>query len=359
MALQAFTPPGGVTDLSDRGRQAWSRDVAKSLTDNARGNPNVPNDSPRDQFFNQLGVELAADATIKAMRWGAFPRKLARQPAPRRWTLAESRDAQEEYCEWVAVRDSQNRIVKAIFTSEVPSYFHLLAADDPQRLLDVYRKHVSPDVRLNELMSGSSYQERNRWNRSGAMHMVQGANTLGAAVLLVAQASIVRAGSGGPMTNANDLIRCGVNADPDRNSDPLIVGDVNTLARQGARITFDDPAGLYLDGLQTAGWETPNANDDPNEFWVITRGDENHALRAVYEVPADRGYTVSDIRINGRPITSASQIAEGVSVKVVGLAEQFGRPTNPRGCADEGRAAADESELPSADELMAAVRSHR
>jgi hypothetical protein len=191
------------------------------------------------------------------------------------------------------------------------------------------------------------------------MHMVQGANTLGAAVLLVAQSTIVRAGDGGPMTNANDLIRCGVNADPDRNSDPLIVGDVNTLARRGARITFDDPAGLYLDGLQTAGWETPRPGDDPNEFWRITRGDEEHALRAVYEVPADRGYTVSDIRINGRPITSASQIAEGVSVKVVGLAEQFDRPVEPRGCADEGRAAGFDDELPSSEELMAASRAQR
>lgn len=358
MALQAFTTPGGVTDMSDRGRRAWSRDVAKSLTDNATGNPAIPNDSPRDQFFNPLGVELAADNTTKVMRWGAFPRKLARQPAPRRWQLAESRDAQEEYCEWVGVKDAQNRITRAIFTSEVPSYFHLLAADDPARLLDVYRRHVSPDVQRADLMSGTVYQERNRWNRTGAMHMVQGANTLGAAVLLVAQATIVRAGNGGPMTNANDLIRCGVNADPDRNSDPLIVGDVNTLARTGARITFADPAGLYLDGLQTAGWETPD-DADPNEFWTVTRGTEDLALRAVYEVPAAKGYTVSDIRINGRPITSASQIAEGVSVKVIGLAEQFGRPVQPRGCQDEGRAAADDGELPTGEELIAAARTRR
>lgn len=214
MALTTFSTPGSVGDLSDRGRRAWSRDLGELFESQVTGNPSVPNDSPRPQFFTPLGVELEADATPKPLRWGAFPRKLARVPAPQRWQLGEERDRQEEYCEWSAERDRDGRIVRAFFTTEVPSYYHLLAADDPNRLLEVYREHVSPDVRravfavptdlqvveveagrVVEGDRGMAYRERNPWNSLGAMHMVQGANTLPAAVVLVAQSTIVRVGS--------------------------------------------------------------------------------------------------------------------------------------------------------------------
>lgn len=354
MALEAFSTPGVVDDLSERGRTAWSRGLDAELTRQVAGDPSVPNDSPRPQFFNPLGVELADDATTKVMRWGAFPRKLSRVPTPTRWELGEDRDRQEEYCEWSAVRDDQGRILRAFFTSEVPSYYLLLARDDLNRLLEVYQKHVSADVQLVDLVSaGGSYRSRNRWNLTGAMHMVQGANTLPAAVLLAAQATIVRGSGSELLTNPDDLIPCGVNADVDRNSDPLIVGDVNELARAGAQVTLADPLGLYIDGLQTTGWEAPDGSD-PFDFWTVTRGDPDHAVRAVYEVPPDRGFTVSEITINGTPIRSPSQIAEFVTIKLVGLAHRFAQSKEPpRGCRDEGLAGLDQ-DLPPVDELLAA-----
>jgi hypothetical protein len=112
------------------------------------------------------------------------------------------------------------------------------------------------------------------------------------------------------------------------NSDPLIVGDVNTLARAHADITLDDPVGLYIDSLQTTGWVTKDGSD-PADYWQITRGTEDHALRAAYEVPEERGFTVSDVKINGVPITSPSQIAESIQVKAVGLAHRIGQNQEP------------------------------
>jgi hypothetical protein len=289
---------------------------------------------------------------------------LARVPAPQRWQLGEERDRQEEYCEWSAERDRDGRIVRAFFTTEVPSYYHLLAADDPNRLLEVYREHVSPDVRLPDLVSATgAYRERNPWNSLGAMHMVQGANTLPAAVVLVAQSTIVRSGPDGVLTNATDLIPCGVDADPDRNSDPFIVAEVNALARAHAAVTLDDPAGLYLDNLQTAGWEAPDGSD-ALEFWQVTRGTADHAVRAVFAVPTDRGFGVSDITIDGDPISSPSQIAEFIQVRITGLAHGFGEHEQPpRGCRNQGQGpealAAVSDELPRIDELMAAARATR
>jgi hypothetical protein len=365
VALAVFSTPGSVDDLSDAGRAAWSRDLEELLQDQIKGDPSVPNDSPRPQFFSPLGTDLDQDATRKVMAWGAFPRKLAPLPAPRRWLLAEERARQEEYCEWAALRDRRGRVVKAMFTTEVPGYFHLLAADEPDRLGDVYREHVDEQIERKQLLNANdSYKEQNSWNLVGAMHMIQPSNTLPAAAILVAQSTIVRSRDGRPLTNSNDLIRCGVAADMDRNSDPLIVGDVNALARQGAAVTLDDPVGLYIDNLQTEGWVTPDGSD-PQAFWKVTRGDADHAVRAVYQVPAERGFTVSDIEINGRPIESSSQIAEFIQVKVVGLAHGFDKNAQqPRGCSDDATVGGLESlaaarELPRISDLIASARRSR
>lgn len=375
MALNVFAPPGRVTDLSPRGRKAWSRDLRMLFTAQTQGDVTNPSDSPRPQFFDPIGVDLADDAATKVLRWGAFPRKLARLPAPLRWQLAEQRDRQEEYCEWAGVRDRKGRLIRAFFTTEVPSYFHLLARDDPTRLRDVYRESVSSEVDERDLIGSSgSYRERNPWNLQGAMHMIQQNNTLDAAVILVAQSTIVRDGLDGRLANANDLIRCGVAADADRNSDPLIVSEVNSIARRRADVTLADPVGLYLDGLQTAGWVAPDGTD-PLTFWKITRGDADHAVRSEFAVPGALGYTISDITINGQQIVSPSQIAEGIEVKVVGLAHHFGKSTAvPRACARKtvptsvlggaevggaGLAAASSEELPSVGSLVAAARATR
>jgi hypothetical protein len=363
MALDVFSSPGSVDDLSERGRQAWSRDLNELLTQETQGDPDTPNDSPRPQFFNPLGVELDSDATEKVMKWSAFPRKLARLPAPERWRLAEERDRQEEYCEWSAERDRNGRIVRAFFTTEVPGYYHLLAADDPERLVNLYRNHISESIRPCELISSGRYVERNRWNLHGAMHMIQQANTLPAATTLVAQSTIVRSDGGRLLTNANDLIRCGVIADMDRNSDPLIVSDVNSLARADAAISFADPLGIYLDSLQTAGWASPDGSD-PASFWKITRGAE-HAIRAVYQVPPELGFTVSDVSINGRPIRSPSQIAEFIQVKVVGLAHELGkhrqqpRACRPRRVSELAGGLESVEDLPRIADLIAAARRGR
>jgi hypothetical protein len=47
----------------------------------------------------------------------------------------------------------------------------------------------------------------------------------------------------------------------------------------------------------------------------------------VFEVPADKGYVVGDITINGAPIEFGAQIADFVSIKLVGLACRIGKST--------------------------------
>ena len=78
--------------------------------------------------------------------------------------------------------------------------------------------------------------------------------------------------------------------------------------------------------MSVAGWLTPDGLR-PGGFWTITRGTKEKALRAVYEVPAGRGFVVGDITIDGKPIEFGAQIADFIRIKLTGLATRLGQST--------------------------------
>jgi hypothetical protein len=80
-------------------------------------------------------------------------------------------------------------------------------------------------------------------------------------------------------------------------------------------VTLANPVGLYFDGLLTGGWETTDGSD-PKSYWCCLRGTEEKPVRAVYEVPADRGFVVGDITINGRRIDFGAQIADFITTRL-------------------------------------------
>lgn len=158
------------------------------------------------------------------------------------------------------------------------------------------------------------------------MHLVQRNNTLGAEIELAAAATIRRVVNGTELTTEQELIACGKYGAPERNSDPHIGAGVNALARQRADITLADPVGLYFDDLSTDGWETPDGSD-PKSYWTYLRGDTEHRVRAAYRVPPEKGFSVGDITIAGRPIRFGSQIADFITIKLTGIACRLGRST--------------------------------
>lgn len=354
--VERFAPPGRLTELTTAGLIAWSSHVETLIVEGTQGDPANPDDRPRPQFFNPLGVVFGAATAMKALSWGAFPRKLARRPAPQRWRLAESRAAQEEYCEWAAQTDADGRIRRIHFTTEFGDYFHLLAQDHPDRLVATYSEVVGEAVPRDDLMRpDGAYRPQNPWNLIAALHMVQANNTLPAAVLLVAQSTIIREGGGGVLTDANDLIRCGIAADADRNSDPMLVTEVNALARAGALVTFADPVAIYIEGFRSDGIVAPDGTD-AQMFWQVTRGGDGMGLHGVFEVPEDAGFGIGDLTVGGVAVTSASQIAERVDVKVVAVAHESGQhKAEPRRCRDQrggGLESLEEAALPSVRDLV-------
>jgi hypothetical protein len=108
-----------------------------------------------------------------------------------------------------------------------------------------------------------------------------------------------------------------------RSSDPTIGSAVNELASLGAYVTLRDPIGLAMHHLDMAGLSAPNGEPVDASFFQVLRGNEAKHLieRAVFEVPASEGYTVSDISLGGMPITHGGQLAERMVINIVGRAK--------------------------------------
>ena len=94
---------------------------------------------------------------------------------------------------------------------------------------------------------------------------MQETNTLFAALVLAAQATVLRHDADGePVTSAMALVRCGRLGEPRRNSDPQIAAAVNDAAATGAEISLQDPFGLYIDRLLLGACGGPTAGIRPS-----------------------------------------------------------------------------------------------
>ena len=321
--LKALDPPALLGDFNAAQKKKWSKYVSDQL------NAEIAAASGH-HFYNPLVTDTAADVKTAEISWTAFPRQVQITAATdeERWKKADaSRDDQDEYCEWSIERDKKSKITRVTFTCESPEYWRRLAEENPAKVLELYQKHVSKSVKKSDLFSGSAYIPRNKWNNSttnGAMHLIQRFNTLFAELNIAVQSTIVRKIRGTTLTTERELIDCGGYGAPERHSDPHIGGEINALARRDADVTIANPVGLYIRDLDTVGWAAPDKSD-PKKYWKIVRGDAKHAVRAVYEVPSSKKFTVGDITINGQPIEYGGQIADFITIKVVGQACRFGK----------------------------------
>jgi hypothetical protein len=204
MALVTFSPPGFVNDLDVAGRAAW-HDLISAFMDSAQaGDTSVQFNAPRPQFFNPAKVDIGTDSATEDVKWTAFPRLVAQQSGSdhERWQTGDSsRSVQDEYCEWSIKRGGNNKITAITFTCEGPEYWSLLASRDPAKVLELYQTHVDPSVTNDDLFApDGTYMPSNRFNSSvtsGAMHLIQRNNTLGAEVEIAGAATIVRRESNG------------------------------------------------------------------------------------------------------------------------------------------------------------------
>jgi hypothetical protein len=385
--IERYDPPGFMTDFEGIPGQLeqWSAAVSGWFDEVIAIERESLGKQPC-QYYNQL-LEQPSEPLEQEIVWNAFPGTLCRRfgeavamkaaeiPMP----LTQREDGQgeyfvgpawtnlfyrphDEYCEWRVERDDEGRIVRVTFTSEPPEYWQALHGDvlanfneeptypttgDPGLLLDLYREYVNPGVQLSDLVCAEdlvdysepakprvvyakgTYNPYNRWNTTdGIMHLTQPANSLQAEIKLGGDATILLQRDGRRITDPDALICAARYGGANRRTDPTIGASVNELAALGCAITLRNPVGLYMDHLELTGWTKPDGSPVEPEYFRILRGRPGLIERAVFEVPEDEGFTVSDVRIGGVPISFGGQLAQFMTVKLVGLAANPGSFSN-------------------------------
>lgn len=375
--LPQFDPPANQNDFRDGEeekekalRTRWSGNINRYTEQTLQNDPWTSVNQPAlTQYYNPLNTDIPEGTKGAAIKWTAFPNRiLTTFPSVgqrTQWQYADKgpedpnygprgpRGWQDEYCEWSVTRSSQGKITKVMFTCENREYWYTVWDVDPAVVLRLYQELVGPQVQLENLYlrdekgnpiidaetGRPAYDDRNKWNSTttnGAVHLVSDPNSLSAEVFLAGQATVLRQNAqGNPITDKNQLINCSLYGAPNRNSDPTIGAVVNALVRgtgepgSGVRISLKNPVGLYIQQPSFDTYELPldaPRNAQPSDYWKIVRGrkrqdgeDMDYILHAVFEVPEDQGFTVSDITINGFNIEFGSQIAQTFEIALAGL----------------------------------------
>lgn len=390
--LQCFDPPAYLADFDGIPglREAWHEFISRcfdvSIASDAGKVKRADANRGVVQFYNPAAYDPGGPLIEQAIIWNAFPKELVRiygreralVEADRLWPLRRYRGDPrpgspgfetavyrplDEYCEWKVVRDpNTNKITRVTFTSEPPEYWEAMfgTAVDPgdgtpfafpgdrDRVLSRYRELVGPLVQMDDLIcqetiqgpDGSVYAQQgqynpyNKWNTThGIVHLCSPPNSITAEIQLGADATVLyRNGRGEAVVEPSALICCADYGGPDRNSDPTIGATVNALARVGAMITLPNPVGLYMDHIDVSGWQAP-AGVQIEDCVRVMRGAPEMIERLVVEVPGRSGYMVGDLTIGGERIEHGGQIAECITVKLVGAAAKIGSVKNaPTAC---------------------------
>jgi hypothetical protein len=348
-----LSPPGNLKDFKDKDSFAkWSSERSNDF-DEAIGRTQQYLKGLPSQYFNPTkGIPNAPDHAEQPIKWPGFPRKLENLglPLDEQFRRAETVSGtslgrlrfQDEYLEWFVTRGADGRIVRVDFTCEGPEYWRFLAENEPKVLLALYQKHISPDVKLPDLITGKNYNALNTWNTTrGAMHLIQPSNNLNAEILIAGDATVLRKNPDGSLkTEAQDLIVCANYGDPGRASDPHIGDLVNALARDGYAISLKDPVGLYMSRPRLVGFTTPDQKPISQDWFTVARGSEEFILRGVFAAPKGSKFVVGDLSIGGVPLRWGGQLAKVIDMGLTGIAYGKGTISDPAfDCGDPPRTA--------------------
>lgn len=364
--------------------QLWNTNLNGFIQQGMLGNPyNATNVPPTTNYYNPIdsnppsspanvlwlafpgrlayNFPNATQAQLDEMAdTGVMPGQISNNPcgsgSPAPYFPYGPRGWQDEYCEWAVTRNASGKITRIDFTCENPEYWNSLWLIDPNKVLSLYQSILGkPQITLadlslpgvvNPVTGGPVYNPLNVWNtgpvssstQGGAVHLTSTPNTLQTEIGLASSATVQRNNPPGttgntswPSSQYNDLLCDAQYGQKHRNSDPNIGGTVNSFVTKGFVVTLADPPGLYIQQPNFSSYQTPD-NTDASKFWTVVRGSQtlndqngnalpgNFILHAVFEVPADKGYTVSDILIANKPIQWGSQVTATFKMQIVASA---------------------------------------
>jgi hypothetical protein len=176
----------------------------------------------------------------------------------------------------------------------------------------LYRALVNPAVAEADLHIKGVYNKFNKWNTTdGIVHYIHRANSFNAAISLSKDA-VKAAPPIGDNYEARPPFAAQITS-----ADPRLAFDTHMHVRKGFYVSLKNPIGLYIAGWENSGITHPDGTPAGN-YWRIVRGVPGMVLRLEYEVPAALGFLVGDLKIGGRVIEYGGQLAEHITVALVG-----------------------------------------
>ena len=345
-----MTEPRTEDELGPGGWHAWREHVARTFREAAEG---VADGLHRQNLLTRPD-ERQPHRTV--VDWTGLPLRvtecLGRSRALRLldWFAEGRRPLQEEYVEWRVLR-SDRGIRRVELTTELPDYWRVLAAYEPQRVLEL----VAEFAGVARVPASAAYGDLDPWSarateeareaafaatmlggsspyndgRTAICCMVQETNTLYALLrlaLLATEARVVR-------DAASDRLRC-LTCDEaiplldgaargGRASDPVLVERLGRLAYEGRLIAFEEPPAVSIQSVQHTRLRTPHGEPVPPDWFTFGRGCGSERptawQRLTLEVPVGAGFCVGDLVdvATEEPIHFGGQVAELVQVAVV------------------------------------------
>jgi hypothetical protein len=342
--------PGGLRDLGRDGRAAWGAAIASCVK------AVMPEKHPC-----LLPAADSRTPNVTGPDWVGLPARVVACLGRGRALelLDRHRRLQEEYLEWRTVRAPGGAITRVEFTTELRDYWRVLAACEPERTIELVGELTGTAVGPRQVYGiadprAAEPSEReagfarkmieapSRLNdgRAGICFMSHRDNDLAALVKIAAKSAtpcVLRDAVTGRSrcATASETIPLLEGAAMDRRaSDPVIVERFGRLAFERCLVAFDDPIGVYIQGVEHTRLRTPDGGPVPPEWFTTGRGlaaaeaadGRPRTQRLVLEVPASEGLTVSDLVdvATERPIRHGAQIAELVQLRVFLRASEKG-----------------------------------
>ncbi len=273
-------------------------------------------------YFDVLASLPDSEVFPATIDWKAFP--ILSQHQSDEDIDSDRFNLQEEYVEWLVVRDTNGEIDEIIFTTEFREYFAVLAAVSPTGIAEAVRQ-LTPgaDPTTSELygvssVNGRSPRERfnlflnhvrtNPWNNGekGIMALTMPINSYGALFGLSIDCGVANTSIPPDHVCANVGGACV----PGRQSDPRICTVCQEQAQGNKVFSLDDPAGVFISNL-TGIWTVGDVQvpiNDPNQNqgrWLVTR----NGRRARLKVGG-----ANKLRLDNDEIVSGAQVAKKLFV---------------------------------------------
>jgi hypothetical protein len=313
--LAQFDTPAFLKDVPDGSPfyKNWSAFISQLMGGTKKGDGG-------GAFYNATKADINNTAE-KFMTWMAFPRELmlkgSNSADKTAAFIAADKDVtkrvpQIEYFEWKVDR-TNGKITKVTFVTETSDYYEQLWDVDRTAVVNLYRKLVNPAVVEADLYKQGDYNKFNKWNTThGIVHYIHPANSFDAAI------GLSRDAVKSPAPFSDNYEAKPALAAQLTSADPRISFDIHMLIRKGFYVSLKNPIGLYIAGWENSGISHPDGSPAGN-YWRIVRGVPGMVLRLEYEVPAQLGFVVGDLKIGGRRIEYGGQLAEHITVTLASI----------------------------------------